>query len=239
MMSGAKAVKNRKPETRDRKPASVCGASRTAICRMDGSLGAVLFSIFLTHAAYAVVPTATPAAIPGPAHAPEGFGAAKFGMTLEEVRQVFPALVPAPLITSAAYFRSPNLTRYWMTKVDVPGLQNQCSVEFRFWKNQLWSVIVYYGTNPFPVVVENLQRTYALKPRHTPDPSWDLGSATITTSPGQMWYSFDNTEIGKAVQHDFIEAIRQQHARKAAALGGTPRVAQTPGTPGTPAAPPP
>ena len=212
--------------------------------------GGAMFSVFLCvavaatvgvgrHVAAAPPPdtpaAAAPASTPAP-HVPEGFGKAKFGMTLEQVRQLYPTLAPAPAATSAAYFRSPNLTRYWMTQVDVPGLQGQCSIELRFWKNQLWSVIVYYGTNAFSDVVENLQRTYGPPTTKTHDSSWVLGTATITTSPGQMWFSLDDSEIGKDVQNALLEAVEQQKTRKASRTpGGAAQVVPTPGGRGTPA----
>jgi hypothetical protein len=202
----------------------VRGMGAACVCHLTFSVSGLLFFIFLSCAAYAAPPTATPAP-----HAPEGFGTAKFGMTLEQVRQLYPTLAKAPVVTSAAYFRLPSLTRYWITKVDVPGLRSQCDVEFRFWKNRLWSVVVYYGANAFADVAEKLRREYGPPSTKSRDPSWAFGSASITTSPGQMWYSLDDNEIGKDVQRGFTETIQQQRARRAAhPPAGTPPMRPTP-----------
>jgi len=221
-----------RPIFHSRFPVSSFLVSILLVAAVDGAGG--------WHAASAV-PAETPAAAapgqtPAPPRAPKGFGKAKFGMTLEQVRQLYPTLAPAPVVTSAAYFRSPNLTRYWMTKVDVPGLHGPCSVEFRFWKSQLWSVVVYYGAIAFTDVVEHLQRDFGPPSTKGRDPSWALGTATITTSPGQRWYSFEDSEISKDVRGAFLAAVQQRQPGKtprtpaAAPPGGQPPGGQ--GTPG-------
>jgi len=159
-------------------------------------------------------------------HAPQGYGKATFGITLDQARALYPALTKAGA-TAAAYFRSPNLTRYWMTRVKVPGLTQDCSVEFRFWKDRLWSIVIFYGTNKTPDVLKYLEHTYGPPTVRSSEPTWTLGSASIVTSPGQMWYSFDDTEIGKDVQREFMEAVQHQHDRKAAAAAA-PGPAATP-----------
>jgi hypothetical protein len=170
-----------------------------------------LLCILLSGAAVAAEPAATPAR-----QAPEGYGKAKFGMPLEQVRQLYPALAPAPAVTAAAYFRSPNLKRFWLAGVTVRGLKSPCDLELRFWKNQLWSVITFYGANPFPDVVQNLEREYGPPTIKSSDPTWVFGTATLITSPGQQWYSVDGAEVGKDVQREFMEAVRQHEAKKAA-----------------------
>ena len=177
----------------------------------------------------AETPTAAARAAAPMPRVPQGFGKAKFGISLEQARTLYPALTKAGA-TAAAYFRSPNLTRYWMTKVKVPGLKEDCSVEFRFWKDKLWSVIVYYGTNPTPDVMENLAREYGRPTVRTSEPSWTLGTVTIITSPAQMWYSFDDGEIGKDVRREFMEAVQHQQDRT-----GKPDAAAAPAAAGTPA----
>lgn len=203
-------MENRKPETRNAKWQTLAG--------FPFPVFHFLFSILLSVAAFAA-PAATPAR-----HAPAGYGKAKFGMTLEQVRQLYPALAPAPPFTAAAYFRSRNLTRYLLAGVEIRGLKRPCNVELRFWKNQLWSVITFYGANPFSAVVQKLQREYGPPTTKSSDPTWALGTATLITSPGQLWYSVDGAEIGKDVQREFMEVVRQQQAKKASPtpVGPTP-----------------
>jgi hypothetical protein len=205
-------MENRKPETGNGKPGNVRGVGASVYQFALSISGfrfsifvSLLFSLLVSSAAYATAPAPTPARA-----VPHGFGKAKFGMTLEQVRRLYPKLAPAPAITGAAYFPSPNLARYWITKVDVPGLRNRCNVEFHFWNNHLWNVIVHYRTNPFADVMKNLRRAYGPPTSEVRDPSWALGTATITTSPGQMWYGFDDAKITKDVQRALLEAVHQQ-----------------------------
>jgi len=205
-------MENREWKTGNGKPVN----ASVAICHSSFFIRGSRFSIFLlsmcvSFGASAATPASTPLA-----HVPEGFGKAKFGMTLEQVRQLYPTLVPAPFVTSAAFFKSPHLTRYWMTNVDVPGLKPKSSVEFRFWKNQLWSIIVYYGGKTYADVVEHLQQSYGPPTVKNSQPSWTLGKVTIITSPGQMWYSLDDGDISNDVRREFMEAIQQRQQAKPA-----------------------
>jgi hypothetical protein len=212
-------MENRKCKSDNGKPANVrC---------LEFAVSGFLCSIFLSFAAYGAPPTAPPTP-----HVPDGLGQAKFGMTLAQVRQLYPALAPAPAMTGAAYVKSPHLTRYVVPKVDVPGLQGQCTLELRFWKDQLWSVIVYYGTTPFSTVVENLRREYGPPTTTIGDPTWKLRHAAIVTSRSQMWYSLEDSEMSMDVERAFLEAIHERQTGKALHTAAGPPAGQ-----GTPVAP--
>jgi hypothetical protein len=212
---------------------AACGSAGPAGRRhlLSAGLG-LLVAVLMSCAAQAAAPKAKAAS-----HGPDGFNKAKFGMTLEQVRKLYPAMEVAPQ-TTAAYVRSPHLTRQLLTKVPVPGLHSPCTIELRFWKNRLWSVITFYAANPYPEVLSNLGRLYGPSTTTGRDPTWVFDKATITTSPGQLWYSFDDNAIAKDVQRELVEAIEQQKARKTP----HPAAPQTPATPpttgqGTPAQP--
>jgi len=206
-----------------------------------GGCALAILALMAAHSGMAMAePQPTPAGAAHAAvspHVPQGYGKAKFGISFEQAHKLYPALTKAGS-TSAAYFRSPNLTRYWMTKVKVPGLKDDCSVEFRFWKDRLWSIIVYYGANPSGDVMENLAREFGPPTVRTSDPSWTLGRVTIITSPPQMWYSFDDGEIGKDVRREFMEAVQREQQRKAAvAQAPAAAAASSPVTPPAPTPP--
>ena len=213
-------MKNRKPETGNRKPINVAHVHGARVSRFTFPVCGFLFSILLSFAAIGPIaalaaPPKTPGAAPAP-HVPTGFGKAKFGMTLEQVRPLYPTLAPAPQMTGAAYFRSPQLARYLVTKVRVPGLQEPCTLELRFWKNQLWSAIIHYGTNKFSDVEAILRKEYGPLTSKTGAPTWTFDTATVVTSPGQLWYSFDDNGIGKDVQGALVEAVHQQQQKQKA-----------------------
>src|SRR2546425_335598 len=105
MRRGAQRMENRKPETGNRKRANVPRAKGVSVCHFPFPVSGFLFSILLCvagvgrHVAAAAPPDTPVAAAPAPTptpHVPQGFGKAKFGMTLEQVRQFYPTLAPAP-----------------------------------------------------------------------------------------------------------------------------------------------
>ena len=151
---------------------------------------------------------------------PRGFGKAKFGMSVAQVRRLYPALQPAQG-GGAAYFNSPHLTRYLIPRVNVTGLKQRVNVELRFWKDQLWTVIVYYGTNPFEEVVQSLSRQYGQATTRGNDPSWEDSHTTIITAPGQAWYSFSDNAISKDPQEVLRNLLEALQGRRPAPQPGS------------------
>ena len=171
------------------------------------------------------------AATPTPTHTgPGGFGKAKFGMTVEQVRKYYPKITPAAPGMGAAYFNSPDLTRYVIGRVKVPGFAERMTVELRFWKKHLWSVIFYYGSTSFMAIAEDLHRRYGDSTTQGIDPTWALPNSTITTAPSEMWYSYSDSTATKDVQRAFAEAIQaaQQRAAARAASQAAPTPPVTP-----------
>ncbi len=158
----------------------------------------------------------------------DGFGTAKFGMSIEQVRALYPALQPAPRRLGAAYFTSPDLSRYLLTKMSVPGLTAPADLELRFWKNQLWTIIMYSGDTPFADVVQSLRRQYGEPSSPGSEPVWVQPRTTITTAANEHWYSIADNAISRAAQQALIEALQ---AQQAAAPPSTPRAGGTPVAP--------
>ena len=143
--------------------------------------------------------------------AAEGFGKARFGMSLEEVRRLYPALTPAPPNTGVPYFNSPLLSRFMLKDVKVPGLSERTDVEFRFWENRLWMYVVY-PRGSFAEAVEYLEHRYGKPNVSSADPSWKLPSIGIITAPAQMWYTVSDNAITSDVQAAFNAALRAAQA---------------------------
>jgi hypothetical protein len=163
-------------------------------------------------AAVAFATPARPHKSPAPTPpAAEGFGKARFGMSLEEVRRLYPALTSAPDNTRVAYFNSPLLSRFMLTEVKVPGLSERTDVEFRFWKNRLWMYVVY-PRGSFGEAFEYLERRYGKPNVPGADPSWTLPSISIITTPAQMWYTVSDNAITPDVQAAFNAALRGMRA---------------------------
>jgi len=196
-------------------------------------LSALLFAAWSLSAS-----AATPRRATAPPTA-EGFGKAKFGMSLEQVRHVYPKIVPAQPGAGAAYFKSPLLDRFALGGVRVAGLGQPVDFEFRFWKNQLWGVIVYYGGNGFSDVAEDLYRRFGKAATEGIDPTWVKPTATITTAPTEGWYSITDNRRTKDVQQEFARALAAEQAVAAArAARANPTPATPPAQNTPPAAPP-
>jgi hypothetical protein len=226
---------NQEPETRNSKPSlGDCGAKPGEGPRPAArTLCVLLLSIVVCGTAQAASPTAPPTP-----RVPDGVAAAKFGMTVEQARQRYPDLAPAPVMIGAAYVISPDLSRYVVPKIELPGLPGDSSLELRFWKKQLWSIIVYYGSTPFPTVLDYLRREYGPTAATTGDPTWTLGKVAIVTSPGQMWYSLEDSEVSKEVRSAWLAALQELQKRKVSPTKAPAPAAQgTPVTPGPGAAP--
>lgn len=184
--------------------------------------------------AAAVAGAPTPPA-PRTAELPDGFGKATFGMSVEQVRRSYPGMKPAVPGTGAAYFNSPNLTRYTVAPAKVPGLPAPANVEFRFWKNKLWVVIVYYGGNPFSDIAEDFYRRYGKSTSEGLAPTWVGPKTTILTAPDEMWYSVADNRITKDAQAALVEALQAQRAgRPAAPSAPAPLPTAAPNVPAAP-----
>jgi hypothetical protein len=146
----------------------------------------------------------------------DGFGPAKFGMSVDAVRGLYPGIAPAPPIAGDSFLSHPNMARLYLEKATVMGLKHPVAVEFRFWKNELWTVIVYFLDNSFEDVTAMLTRQYG--PADTPgdDPAWVRDNAKLVTMPGGHWYSMNDTRISAAAKADLIQSLHDEAARRKA-----------------------
>jgi hypothetical protein len=172
---------------------------------------AFLFCCALSAAALATPARPHKSASPTPP-GPGGFGKAQFGMSLEEVRRLYPTLAAAAPNVGAPYFNSPLLGRFMLANMKLPGLSERADVEFRFWKNRLWMYLVYPRGGSFAEAVEYLSRRYGKPTLSGGDPSWNLPNISIITAPAQMWYSVADNTITPDVRAAFNAALRAAQA---------------------------
>ena len=169
---------------------------------------------------------------------PTGFGAAKFGQSVEEVKKALPKVEPLEGSLGAQAFPSEHLKRFALKGTKVPGLEKPTNVELRFWKDKLWTVIVYFGENPPEQVTAALTKQYG-PPAGTPaNPAWHgERTETLVVNRERYWATTDNA-LSTDAQAWFREYLTGQRAEPAAAASpaGTPASA-TPGGDATPATP--
>lgn len=151
---------------------------------------------------------------PGPAapatNEPTGFGKARFGMSVEEVRALYPEMEATKQRLGAPVVEGPLISRHVLWKQNVPGLNQPADVELRFWKNQLWVVIVYFGANDLDSVLRALTDQYGAPNKGDPRaPVWSGARSTIIVSAKAKWYSMHDNAISKDAQNALIEDLRR------------------------------
>lgn len=151
---------------------------------------------------------------------PDGFGRAKFGMSVEEVKKAYPKMEVLDRMLGAAVVSGPFVKRFLLPGMKHPGLAKPTDVELRFWKDRLWVAIVYFGDNPEAKVLEALR-----KQNGEPEPgsnSWTGRKSTVVFVPRQRWYSVGDNAITQEVQQLFMEEFRRKFSQQAPAAPPAP-----------------
>lgn len=221
----------------------------TAFPRRRRAALAALAGTLLLVAPVLGAPPAPSAAQPGTAgYQPDGFGAAKFGMSLGEVWGMYKEarLLPERKSLGAAVLDGPYVERLELDNRTVEGLSKPATVELRFWKGKLWGVIIYFDKTDLEQVKAYLNRHYGPSAAKNPDlPLWRGEKVTTTATLNQGWYGYSDNELSKEAtawiqatmngswKHETAEEKAERSARMAAL---TPR-ADAQVAPPTPAPP--
>jgi len=142
---------------------------------------------------------------------PRGFGKATFGMPEAEVLKLYPDAVPLQpgQTLGASAVAGPDISRVVLKNHKVEGLAKPTTVELRFWKKQLWGVIVYFGDNSDAEVVALLEKQFGKSENPDPKQMLWVGTATQTTaSLRQRWYGSNDQKLSKEAQTWFMNALK-------------------------------
>jgi hypothetical protein len=152
-----------------------------------------------------------------------GFEKLTFGQTIAQVQKVYPKMRKLDKEhLGATAVMSPLMPRYYQPEATVRGLAEPIALELRFWKDQLFVVIGYYGGNSHEAVVKWLERRYG-KPTHTqPDPTWIGKQISIVTTPGEAWFSLNDSKLAAEAQAMMQEELRKMLQRQPAPAGPPP-----------------
>jgi hypothetical protein len=164
------------------------------------------------------------------ASAPDRWGLVKLRMHVEDVRKAYPQLAPAPRVTSPAFFTHPSMGRYVLMQTRIPELKEPVDVEFRFWNDQLWTILVYYGKNPTSSVVAYLTTLYGPSQGIGSSPAWVGPRSKLVVSSPAKWFSINDNDLARDAQQAYID---MQSARTTAGKA-TPPAANTPSPAMTP-----
>jgi hypothetical protein len=152
--------------------------------------------------------------------APPVFGKAQFGMTLEEMRTLYPEMEDLTKSLGAAVAEGRFIARRVLWKQKLPGLPEPTDIELRFWKNQLWVVIVYFGSNDLDTVVKVLTERYGPPQGDPGSPVWSGAKSTVIFAAKARWYSVHDNAISKDAQAVFMEDLKRSIEQRAAARRG-------------------
>lgn len=158
---------------------------------------------------------------------PTGFGKAKFGQSVADVRKLLPAMEPTQAHLGAMAFTSEFLQRFAIKDATVAGLAKPTTVELRFWKDKLWTVIVYFGSNPQADVEASL--TKQLGPptaSSTASMIWRGDRTEVQSVTKGSYYAITENELSKDVQAWFTAQLVGQ-GYVSTGPGGTPSPAAT------------
>jgi hypothetical protein len=129
---------------------------------------------------------------------PEGFGKAHFGMSIGEVKAVYPELTAAPNV--AGYLSHTDLQRQVLWKTPIKGLAEPVDIELRFWKDRLYMFLFYTGKNPAAKVTQYLQREYGPPASGGLDPAWVWPGRMLINQSAHGWFALSDKELGKEAQ---------------------------------------
>lgn len=146
---------------------------------------------------------------------PTGYGKAKFGASPAQVEKLYPGQIKVLGQESlgATPVFSPYIVRQSLSDQKVLGLEKPVTVELRYWKDQLWVVIVYYGANDIKDVNEALRKQYGKPNQTSSDQVWQTDKVLLNTANRERWYAISDNAIAHEAQVAFMEEMRKMQEK--------------------------
>jgi hypothetical protein len=167
-----------------------------------------------------------------PAHAfdePDGFGRAKFGMPVAEVKKLYPKMKVPPVPTPKSGETVPPfpVVSYALDNQTV-GPLHKCHVELNFYHNQLFEV-QFRCPDKKAVTPYLVKRFGDPKPASPSSVVWQGARASVTHVPESGLFAFGDVELTKAETLGLMAYVSQFPAPK----GQAPAPAAQPAAPST------
>ena len=140
-----------------------------------------------------------------------GFGDASFGTRWAAVRARYPKAqeLAEGDHRAAPSIGGPFVRRLLLTAQPVEGFTGPADVELRFWKNQLWTVVVYLGGNPDPPMTAVLGKRLGPPDNSDADnPQWTRGKTQTTAAVKQNWYAVNDIALSGEAQAWFVKVMQ-------------------------------
>jgi len=167
-------------------------------------------AILLVAAAFAVATSGVAVAAPSIADL-EGFAGIEFGDSLEVAKKKHPEMRPVSTNDTrlnAAAIQSPHLMRQVIGDYKLGNVPTPVQVELRFWRDQLWAVVVYYDRGESEAVLKYLDETYGPRTSGAPErPIWsdDRVQLQVVTTGG--WYGATSKPISEDARAWFFKKL--------------------------------
>jgi hypothetical protein len=166
---------------------------------------------------------------------PTGYGKAKFGSTVEEVKKVFPKLeaLTKEQMLGAPIVNTPDISRYALHEQSFPGASKPIDVELRFWKGKLWLYIAYFPPEEADAVLAKLTSEYGPQANKSADyPTWKLENTTVLVEKKLGRVTVNDNSFTKEAQEWFLGELKKgMSARRPPAAGAPPAAPAAPAPP--------
>jgi hypothetical protein len=184
--------------------------------------------------ALAVVFLAASASAMDKSKEPTGLGAARFGMSVEQVQRIYPGmreLRQGEKFAAAAVY-TPNIRRFALENQKIAGRDKPTTIELRFWKDQLWLYITYVDEAESSAVIEGLAKQYG-PPDHNEGgrPLWAGDRTLILGEFPRGYYTIQDETISRQAQTWFSEAAAAANREQHLPLKNTTPAPAAPATP--------
>lgn len=139
------------------------------------------------------------------------FGRTPFGTSWTEVRARYPRAqeLAAGQERAAPSIGGPFVRRLLLAAQPVEGFKGTADVELRFWKNRLWTVVVYPGPDPDPPMMTVLGARLGPPTGGDADnPQWTRGGTQTTAAVKLHWYAINDVALSAEAQAWFVKAMR-------------------------------
>lgn len=151
----------------------------------------VTLSLLVNVGAFARDPTT-------PRPAPEGWEDAKLRMTLAEFRRAFPTSEEGPALPGLSL--DGRVRRQLVWKAPAQGLSRPVDLEFRFWEEKLWMILVYTNDTPRQELQSFLEARFGVPTLALEKPSWIWPRVKVVAEPRKGWFAIFDRELGQKVQ---------------------------------------
>lgn len=160
---------------------------------------------------------------------PSGFGKAKFGMSVAQVRKLYPKLQPAKGTEQAASKGQQFVLAYGLENQSVGPLTG-CRAQLRFFKDELYEV--QFRCPDHDKVIDYFKKTYEEGPTVVGNSVYWMGQqGAVSLTPKSGVFAFSDVKRTQAMQSALLVGLGKRlppQTPTATAPATTPTAAETP-----------